>query len=281
MSYATTIGDKIDEKVQAAGRRRKQKQLYNELQAARKGVERVVNVGDYVFIENTNGQQSDKFANKQQQSGPFKVVEVDWRRRRVLLRRVADGKRYLRWTSINRIQTVSKEAVETKIDGAWAGEKDASLLLDRAKAQVATKQQKDDEKQQAQQERQREQAAREAAREAARKAEEQRREAIDRRLDEEQAHVAARKQHRATVDIPEGAEVAGRRYTADSGEVIVVKTATAGELEISKEHRRYRQLAAELAAKKAKQEAINKKNYAAKLSQDRRIRAMRRQATRK
>jgi hypothetical protein len=203
------------------------------------------------------GSKATSSATNSVRADRFKVTNIDWRNRRVKLLRVADGVALRKAVSINRIQTVSKEAVETKVEGVWAGAKDPSLLLDAQKVKVAENVQKEEDTKKAETEQQREKAVREEARVAARKAEAERRLAEDRRI-EQGARVRSRDEAQSGDGRDTaGAQVQGWHYTADDGEVLDLQTES-GKIEISKAHTQYRRFKKELDDKKEAERASNK-----------------------
>jgi hypothetical protein len=262
--------DKQKEQRRVAGRRRQQRQRQNARRAQQLGAERNLQVGDYVFVGNGNVQKT-KFANKALQSGPYKIVDIDIKAKRAQLERLADEQKLEKWTSINRLQKVSAEAVATKIDGVWAGEKDPSLLLDNAKKAVEENIQRQQAAQQAADDAQRERKRRDAAKEQARAEERERRAAQQRDLDGE-----ARTRRRSTAQIPDDAVPEKRVYTTQ-GEIIIVSTAN-GKIGISRQHKQFNKLATKLKSIEAERKEINRQAQKKKQVADRFVRHLQRQA---
>jgi hypothetical protein len=141
LEHVTSLGDRIEANVARAGDLRARKQDANARQAQRIGKPRNIKVGNFVFIANNGETQPTKWENKQLQSGPFRVKQIDQRRKRARLER-PDGGELDTPIAFSRLQLVSDDAVLTKIAatsdlGGWDGAADARYLLDADRRAIA------------------------------------------------------------------------------------------------------------------------------------------------
>jgi hypothetical protein len=119
-------------------------QASNAAYYAKIGEHRDVKVDDYVMVANEAETEKTAIANKQRQAGPYKVVSINGKEKRVVLRRLAGDQSELdRPVSMNRLQVVSKEMVEQGVEpgeepGAttFMGPSDAKLLLSGERGKV-------------------------------------------------------------------------------------------------------------------------------------------------
>jgi hypothetical protein len=163
--YKKALGEKIASKVAAAGEARAAVQASNVAYFKKIGESRDISVGDYVMLANDAETEKTSIENKQRQSGPYVVESISDVDKRVEIRRVADNVKLDRPVSMNRLQHVSKAAVETALQAGdepgavvFTGPTDPSLLLSgerrkverevqkAARAQAAAKKKEDDER---------------------------------------------------------------------------------------------------------------------------------------
>jgi hypothetical protein len=149
-------------KVAAAGEARAAVQASNVAYFKKIGESRDISVGDYVMLANDAETEKTSIENK---SGPYVVESISDVDKRVEIRRVADNVKLDRPVSMNRLQHVSKAAVETALQAGdepgavvFTGPTDPSLLLSgerrkverevqkAARAQAAAKKKEDDER---------------------------------------------------------------------------------------------------------------------------------------
>ena len=142
-TYAQQLGKEIERGIEAANAARHKRHEANNLYRIRRHgkVEQIV-VGDYVNIENTSDAAPTAFENKQRQSGPFLVTDINAQDRRVMLRR-GDGvpvgpialSRLQRLDSAKVTEVVAPDASSGL--GGWAGAADVQLLLPHERQAVA------------------------------------------------------------------------------------------------------------------------------------------------
>ena len=144
LEFAQALGGRVETAVATAAKHRARSQAANAKRQAARGTRRDVSVGDYVFVTNVDETQASAFLNKQRQSGPYQITEIDVANRRVTLMRPADGTVLRTPVTINRIQLVDSSAVlsptpVTDEPGVltWSGVSDPSLLLPTEQNAVA------------------------------------------------------------------------------------------------------------------------------------------------
>jgi hypothetical protein len=219
--------------------------------------------------------QKTKFANKALQSGPYKIVDIDIKAKRAQLERPADGQKLEKWTSVNRLQKVSAEAVATKTTASGRARKTHHCCLttrrrwSRRIYRVSKR-------------RRRRQTTRNVRASVAmqRRSRRERRSESDELLNNatsrRRAHEKEIAERRATAQIPDDAVPEKRVYTTQ-GEIIIVSTAN-GKIGISRQRKQFNKLAAKLNSFEAERKEINKQAQKKKQAADRFIRQLRRQA---
>jgi hypothetical protein len=153
-SYIKSVGDSVATMIATANEQRAKVQQQNAEQFERIGKPRDLEIGKFVFLSNS-GTQTTSIQNRQTQSGPFKIIELNDLQKRAILER-PDGVRMTTPVSYNRLQIVDTDRVVSPQPTfgepgviAWSGKHDTSLLLDADRAAVAKHADKLDQQRQA------------------------------------------------------------------------------------------------------------------------------------